>query len=250
MNSQSGLDLICGEAIEELSEMAEGQVDMVLADPPYGYTQNTWDTRIPFDSMWQQLARIIKPSGVIVLNATQPFTSELIHSNLKMFKYCWAWNKVSPSGHLNAKKRPMRKIEDVCVFYTKQCTYNPQGLVWNPRIKSRSSKSQGSECYGKHGDSSVSNWQGYPTNLLEFKNENGLHPTQRPVTLMEYLIKTYTNEGELVVDFTMGSGTTGIACINTNRKFIGIELDPKYFEIAKSRCAKVLTGGLKNEFSE
>ena len=133
----------------------------------------------------------------------------------------------------------MRKTEDIAVFYEKQCTYNPQGLVWNPRKKTRTQSSVGSQCYSKQEEESLCTWEGYPTNLIEFKGEHGLHPTQKPVALMEYLIKTYTNEGETVLDFTMGSGTTGVACRNTGRDFIGIELDPDYFEIAKNRIENV-----------
>jgi site-specific DNA-methyltransferase (adenine-specific) len=189
--------------------------------------------------MWEQLKRIIKPNGAIVMTASQPFTTTLIASNMKMFKYCWVWDKVSPTGHLNAKHRPMKKLEDIAVFCGgKTATYNPQGLVWNPRVKTRSSKTQGSNCYGKHNDKYIATWQGYPTERLEFKNENGLHPTQKPVALMEYLIKTYTNEGETVLDFTAGSGTTGIAALNTNRNAILIEREPEYCEIIKRRIAE------------
>jgi len=145
------------------------------------------------------------------------------------------WDKISPTGHLNAKKRPMKKLEDVVVFCNGTTPYNPQGLVWNPRKKSRSAKTKGSDCYGKHGSDNIATWQGYPTERIEVKNENGLHPTQKPVALMEYLIKTYTNESETVLDFTMGSGTTGVAAKNLKRNFIGIELDEGYFKIAEER---------------
>ena len=229
------VELIHGDCLEEMKKIPDGSVDLVLTDPPYGTTQCRWDTVIPFEPMWEQLKRITKKNGAIVLFGSQPFTSALVMSNPKMFKYEWVWDKVSPTGHLNAKKRPMKKLENVLVFCQYSPVYFPQGLVWNPRIKTRNEKTQGSNCYGKHGSSNIATWQGYPTERIEVKNENGLHPTQKPVALMEYLIKTYTNENETVLDFTMGSGTTGVACKNLNRNFIGIELDKDYYEIAKRR---------------
>ena len=229
------MKLIHGECLEEMKKLPDGSVDMVLTDPPYGTTACKWDIVIPLEPMWEQLKRITKKNGAIVLFGSQPFTSALVMSNVKMFKYCWVWDKVSPTGHLNAKKRPMKKLEDVVFFCYGTTPYNPQGLVWNPRKKSRSPNTSGSNCYGKHGSDNIATWQGYPTERIEIKNENGLHPTQKPVALMEYLIKTYTNEGETVLDFTMGSGTTGVACKNLNRDFIGIELDKDYYEIAKQR---------------
>ena len=231
-------NLINGDCLEEMKKIPDQSIDMVLTDPPYGTTACKWDTVIPFEPMWEQLKRITKKNGAIVLFGSQPFTSALVMSNPKMFKYEWVWDKVSPTGHLNAKKRPMKKLENVLVFCQYSPVYFPQGLVWNPRIKTRNEKTQGSNCYGKHGSSNIATWQGYPTERIEVKNENGLHPTQKPVALMEYLIKTYTNEGETVLDFTMGSGTTGVACKNLNRNFIGIELDPEYFKIAKDRIEK------------
>lgn len=229
------INLMQGDCLERMKEIPDGSVDMILTDPPYGTTACKWDSVIPLDDMWAELKRVIKPDGAIVMTAAQPFTSALIMSNVRNFKYCWAWDKVSPTGHLNAKKRPMKKLEDVVVFCMGSVPYNPQGLKFNPRKKSRSSKSEGSKCYGKHGAENISYFQGYPTERIEIKNENGLHPTQKPVALMEYLIKTYTNEGETVLDFTMGSGTTGVACMNLDRDFIGIELDKDYFEIAEKR---------------
>lgn len=193
--------------------------------------------------MWKQLKRIIKPNGAIVMTASQPFTATLISSNMKMFKYCWVWEKSKATGHLNAKKRPMVKHEDIVVFYGKQPIYNPQGLIEKevPTISKgdRGKKGIGSsgECYGKATKDAVQTHTNYPLSIIrcnvDMKAE--FHPTQKPVALMEYLIKTYTNEGETVLDFTIGSGTTGVAAKNLNRKFIGIELDDKYFEIAKNR---------------
>jgi len=229
------MKLMLGDCLEQMKKIPDGSVDMVLADPPYGTTACKWDSVIPFEPMWEQLKRVTKKNGAIVMTASQPFTSALVMSNVKMFKYCWVWDKVNPTGHLNAKKRPMRKFEDVVVFCQGITPYDPQGLVWNPRKKSRSAQTKGSDCYGKHNSDIISTWQGYPTERIEIKNENGLHPTQKPVALMEYLIKTYTNEDETVLDFTMGSGTTGVACVNTNRVFMGIELDPEYFATAEQR---------------
>ena len=234
--SKSKIELINGDCLEVLPGIPDGSVDMVMADPPYGTTACKWDSIIPLVPMWAQLKRVIKKNGAIVMTASQPFTTTLIASNMKMFKYCWVWDKVSPTGHLNAKHRPMKKFEDVVIFCSgKTATYNPQGLVWNPRVKSRKSNTEGSKCYGKHNDSNLAMWQGYPTERIEFKNENGIHPTQKPVALMEYLIKTYTNEGETVLDFCMGSGTTGKMAKRLNRNFIGIEKDAEYFKIAQER---------------
>ena len=230
-----------------MPKLPDKSIDMVLCDLPYGTTACKWDVIIPFEPLWEQYERIIKDNGAIVLFASQPFTSTLIVSNIRRFKYCWVWEKGSPTGHLNAKHQPMRRTEDIAVFYAKPCTYNPQGLVWNPRIKSRDGRTHGSDCYGSHGDRNLATWQGYPTNLLRFQGEHGSHPTQKPVPLCEYLILTYTNEGETVLDNCMGSGTTGVACYNTNRKFIGIEINPKYFRIAKERIEKA-TAQLKIEF--
>ena len=228
--------IILGDCLEEMPKIPDQSVDMVICDPPYGTTACKWDSVIPLEPMWKQLKRIIKPSGAIVMTASQPFTTTLISSNMKMFKYCWVWDKISPTGHLNAKHRPMKKLEDIVVFCLgKTKTYNAQGLVWNPRVKSRRSTTPGSDCYGKHNNKIIATWQGYPTERIEFKNDNGLHPTQKPVALMEYLIKTYTNEGETVLDFAAGSGTTGVACKNLNRKYILIEKEQKYYDIIRQR---------------
>ena len=239
------IELYHGDCLIEMAKIPDGSVDMVMCDPPYGMTACKWDSIIPLEPMWEHLKRVTKQNGAIVMTASQPFTTTLISSNMKMFKYCWVWNKLYPTNHLNAQRQPMKKTEDVAVFYAKQCTYNPQGLKWNPRIKTRKKSSQGSKCYGEQEESSLCKWEGYPINLIEFKGEHGLHPTQKPVALMEYLIKTYTNEGETVLDFAFGSGTTGVACVNLNRNFIGIEMDDKYFNDAKDRIEQA-----KNLFSE
>jgi site-specific DNA-methyltransferase (adenine-specific) len=214
----------------------------VLTDPPYGTTACKWDSVIPLDLMWAQLKRVIKSKGAIVMTASQPFTTALIASNMKMFKYCWVWEKGKGTGFLNAKKQPIRCIEDVAVFYLKQPTYQPQGLVAGDFSNGRKSKETTckGQTYGAQTGSENAKFTNYPRQLLKFSGEHKpTHPTQKPVTLMEYLIKTYTNEGDTVLDFTMGSGTTGVACVNTGRDFIGIEMDEGYFQIAKDRISSV-----------
>lgn len=233
------MKLIHGNCLKEMKHIESGSVDMILTDPPYGTTACKWDAVISLDLMWEQLKRIIKPNGAIVMTASQPFTSALVMSNPKMFKYCWVWEKSQAVGHLNAWRMPMRNTEDACVFYRKQPTYNPE-LIDKPvkNIRPVTSRTKESDCYGSHKldahkcppDKSM------PRTIIKFNNAQGtVHPTQKPVALMEYLIKTYTNKGETVLDFTMGSGTTGVACKNLDRDFIGIEKDAEYFEIAKKR---------------
>jgi site-specific DNA-methyltransferase (adenine-specific) len=231
--------LMKGDCLERMKEIESGSVDMILTDPPYGTTACKWDSIIPLEPMWEQLKRIIKPNGAIVMTASQPFTSLLVCSNLKMFKYTMHWKK-APIGFLNSKKRPLINIEDLVIFSGK--TYNPQGLLdCSKKIKrGKQSVSVGHDGGRLRGDPYTQKYTNYPAQLIEFKGERGLHPTQKPVALMEYLIKTYTNEGETVLDFTMGSGTTGVACVNTNRKFIGIEMDDNYFDIGSKR----ITGGV------
>ena len=234
------INLMRGDCLERMKEIPDGSVDMILTDPPYGTTQCKWDSVIPLEPMWEQLKRVIKPNGAIVMTASQPFTTTLISSNIKMFKYCWVWDKVNrPTGHLNAKKRPMRQTEDVIVFCSGKVPYNPQMTQGKPY---RATGGKISDNYGSQVKSTTVCDDGlrYPRELISIKaDERGtvgrIHPTQKPVALMEYLIKTYTNPGEAVLDFTMGSGTTGVACINTNRNFIGIEMDHDYFDIADER---------------
>ena len=233
------INLIHGDCLEVMKLIPDGSVDMVLADPPYGTTQCKWDSVIPFEPMWEQLKRVTKKNGAIVLTASQPFTSALIMSNVKIFKYCWVWEKSKSTNFLNAKKQPLRKHEDICVFYRKQPNYNPQMTLGQPYDKGVR-KDQLSGSYGDFKPKHVrSDGERYPTDVFYFKTAESegrvWHPTQKPVALMEYLIKTYTNEGETVLDFTMGSGTTGVAAKSLNRKFIGIELDEAYFNIAKER---------------
>ena len=236
-------DLMRGDCLELMKQIPDDSVDMVLCDLPYGMTQNKWDAVIPFEALWAEYRRIRKPSAAIVLTAAQPFTSALIMSNPKEFKYQWVWDKVQPTGHLNAKKKPMRRHEDVIVFYAEQPIYNPQ-LTEGKVIKRTAGKAPQSTNYGHFesvgGDSGTTR---QPTTILQVSsgrspNARTVHPTQKPVALMEYLIRTYTNKGDTVLDNTMGSGTTGVACANTGRKFIGIEMDEKYFEIAKDRIDK------------
>ena len=229
------INLMLGDCLERMKEIPDGSVDMVLTDPPYGTTACKWDTVIDLPAMWEQLKRVIKPNGAIVIFGSEPFSSTLRVSNSKWYSYDWKWEKTKPVGHLKANRKPMNKYEDIIVFSKKQPTYNPQGLkAIEPRNITRTNKGS---IYGKQaGVGSVQKFTGYPSNIIKFKSQNGkLHPTQKPVALMEYLIKTYTNEGETVLDFTMGSGSTGVACVNTNRRFIGIELDRGYFNIAKKR---------------
>jgi site-specific DNA-methyltransferase (adenine-specific) len=212
---------------------------MVLADPPYGTTACKWDTVIDLEGMWAQLKRITKPNGAIVMTASQPFTSALVMSNPKMFKYDWIWRKPKGTGHLNAKRMPMRDKEDVIVFCSGKPAYNPQfseGLAYKEKSGWKGTK--GYEGYGvdkRQGEDNPG--RRYPKQVIEFGvvERGTVHPTQKPVALMEYLIRTYTNEGETVLDFAMGSGSTGVAAVNTNRNFIGIELDPDYFAIAEQR---------------
>jgi site-specific DNA-methyltransferase (adenine-specific) len=233
------MKLINGDCLEEMKNIPDGSVDMILTDPPYGTTACKWDSIIPLEPMWKQLKRIIKPNGAIVMTGSQPFTTTLIASNLKMFKYCWVWEKNIASNFAFAKYGVMKFHEDVCVFYRKPPTYNPimtKGKPNNSVGKGVRCKDANSTANTRMVTNKTDGWK-HPKSVIKFNRETGLHPTQKPVALMEYLIKTYTNEGETVLDFTMGSGTTGVACKNLNRKFIGIELDEEYFEIAQNRIS-------------
>ena len=235
-------NLMHGDCLDRMKEIPDGSVDMVLADPPYGSTQCAWDSIIPLEPMWKELKRAIKPNGAVVMTASQPFTSILVSSNLKMFKYDWVWKKSRPTGVLNAKRQVLRNKEDVLVFYRQQCTYNPQGLSkinkmvgTGATIANQNGNATGKIKQTESGKYLQENGN-YPRQIIEFNSEGStVHPTQKPVALMEYLINTYTNEGETVLDFTAGSFTTGVACVNINRKFIGIEMEDKYFEIGKNR---------------
>ena len=233
------IDLRQGDCLELMKDIPDGSIDLILCDLPYGTTACKWDVVIPFDKLWEQYNRIIKENGAIVLFSQMPFTAELAHSNLKLFKYEWIWQKDNGTGFLNAKKMPLKIHENILVFYKKLPIYNPQMRTGFKPYKCKQGRH--STNYGSYeqGHITESNGERYPIDIIEFKKDSGLHPTQKPVALLEYLIKTYTNEGDLVLDFTMGSGSTGVACINTNRKFIGIELDENYFNIAKNRLENI-----------
>lgn len=235
--------------MEVMQYIPDKSVDLVLCDLPYGTTQNKWDSVLPLADLWSEYRRITKPSAAIVLTAAQPFTSAVVMSNIREFKYAWTWDKVNrPTGHLNAKKQPMRQTEDVLVFYQAQPTYNPQMVQGEP-YRTTGSKKSGNYGAQRATTTVCDDGMRYPRNLLAIPaDERGavgrVHPTQKPVALMEYLVKTYTNEGDTVLDNTMGSGTTGVAAANTGRKFIGIERDPEYFEIAQQRIYSAAFGGL------
>ena len=223
------------DCLEGMKRIDDGSVDMVLRDLPYGTTWCKWDTIIPFEPLWEQYKRVIKPNGAIVLTAQTPFDKVLGCSNLQMLKYEWIWRKTRPTGHLNAKRMPMREHENILVFYKNLPTYNPQGLVKLESPVLRKGRDKGAN-YGKSEKDSYRKATGYPRDILEIPSEGKtIHPTQKPVALFEYLIKTYTNPGELVLDNCMGSGTTAIACMNTGRNFIGFEMDKGYYDIACKR---------------
>ena len=231
------------DCLEGMKRIPDGSIDMILCDLPYGTTACKWDTVIPFEPLWEQYNRIIKDNGAIVLTASQPFTSNLVMSNPKMFKYEWIWNKTRPTGSMLAKKRPLKEHECILVFYKKQPTYNPQmtkaeRIVEKERIVNKGEVNGNVRLKRKFDNGGLA----YPRSIQVFANpnHNSLHPTQKPVELFEYLIKTYTAEGEIVLDNCIGSGTTAIACINTNRNYIGFELDKHYCEVAKERVRKAL----------
>jgi site-specific DNA-methyltransferase (adenine-specific) len=240
------IDLRKGDCLELMKDIPDKSIDAIICDLPYGTTACKWDTIIPFEPLWEQYKRIIKNNGAIVLFASQPFTSALVMSNPKMFKYSLVWDKVAVTNPMLAKKQPMRCHEDVLVFYDKQPTYNPQmrvGVKWSRAGK----KQHATDTLGQStlfNNGSDESEMKYPKSIITFSNADKTkneHPTQKPLDLMEWLVKTYTNEGDLVLDNTMGSGTTGVACVNTNRGFIGMELDDKYFEIAKARINEAIT---------
>ena len=245
----SNINLYQGDCLEVMKEIKDKSIDMILCDLPYGTTKCKWDVMIDLTLLWEQYNRIIKDNGAIVLFGSEPFTSILICSNVKMFKYNWIWQKNKTTGFLNAKHQPLNDNETISVFYKKQCTYNPQmtkaDKVYKRGYVIRDSKRdiQQSDCYGEQKSfMQIDNGLRYPKRIQYFNNNdtrNQLHPTQKPVELLEYLIKTYTNENDLILDNCMGSGSTGVACKNLNRDFIGIELDENYFNIAKERIDKV-----------
>lgn len=234
-----GITLWQGDCLELMKGIEDNSVDMVLCDLPYGTTRNKWDSIIPLDRLWEQYKRVIKDNGAIVLFSAEPFTSLLITSNIQWFRYDLIWSKTQGSDFLNANRKPLRSHENICVFYKKQPTYNPQKTEGKP-YKAKSGETTSSN-FGKfNGNHHTENKDGKrcPLSVLRFSGEHNRgkqHPTQKPTDLLEWLIKTYTNKGETVLDNSMGSGSCGVACVNTGRKFIGIELDNGYFDIAKER---------------
>jgi len=239
------------DCLEGMKYIDDKSIDMILCDLPYGTTACKWDVVIPFESLWEQYERVIKDNGAIVLFSRQPFTSQLINSNLKMYRYELIWQKEQATNFLHIKKQFGQATENIEVFYKHQPTYNPQMVKTNKPVKSNGGNS--SRTYNNQtfiGSDEV-RYEKYPLNILTFKRDKtGLHPTQKPVALFEYLIKTYTNRGDTVLDNCMGSGTTAIACINTNRNYIGFELNKEYYEIAKNRINKhILDNNLQDRYS-
>jgi len=236
-------EILNGDCLELMNYISDSSIDMILCDLPYGTTACKWDTVIPFDKLWAQYERVIKPNGAIVLTASQPFTTVLINSNLKMFKYCWIWNKRFAGNFVLAKYQPQKIHEDICVFSKKTHQYIPQMAIRDKPIKMGKNRSEsGSVNLSKAKDEYTGKvyTKKYPESIIEHNVRvgRGLHPTQKPVALFEYLIKTYTNAGDLVLDNCAGSGTTAIACINTNRNYIVMEQDEKYFDIMKARITQ------------
>lgn len=233
------IDLRQGDCLELMKDIPDKSIDMILCDLPYGTTACKWDIVIPFDKLWEQYNRIIKDNGAIVLFGSEPFSSKLRISNMKNYRYDWIWKKTKFSNFLCLKKQPARNYENICVFYKKQPTYNPQMEKGEPyKDNGRKIRKSNQQTFGvKTQLPVINNGTRYPNSIIFFSNGNNknVHPTQKPVALLEYLIKTYTNEGETVLDNCMGSGSTGVACINTNRNFIGIELEENYYKIACER---------------
>ena len=235
------IDLRLGDCLEVMKDIPDGSVDAIITDPPYGTTACKWDSVIPFEPMWEQLNRIIKPNGAIVLFGSEPFSSALRMSNIKNYRYDLIWNKIRAAGFLNANRMPLKQHENISLFYKKLPTYNPQKYIDKPYDKTKyNGKDMKENVLGSYvSKSSKNNGERFPKSILKFSQnwsrQQQIHPTQKPILLMEYLIRTYTNENETVLDFTMGSGSTGVAAKNLNRNFIGIEQDQKYFNIAEQR---------------
>ena len=239
--SEGKKEILLGDCLELMKDIPNGSIDMILCDLPYGTTNCKWDIIIPFEKLWEQYYRITKPNAAIVLFSTQPFTTALISSNMKDFRYSLIWDKIRAAGFLNANRMPLKQHEDINVFYKMQPTYNPQKYIDKPydKTKYNGNKLDKNVLGAYTSQSSKNEGERFPKSILTFsqnwRRQDQIHPTQKPVALMEYLIKTYTQEGETVLDFVMGSGTTGLAAKNLNRNFIGIEKDAGYFEIAKQR---------------
>ena len=232
--------LMQGDCLELMKDIPDGSVDMVLADLPYGTTACKWDAIIPFEPLWEQYERVIKENGAIVLTASQPFTTKLINSNINIYRYNLVWEKEQGTDFMLAKKKPLKNFEDICIFYKRQPVYNPQMVDVGKGWVKRDTGKTFNQITGQQEKESIKKSNGslrYPTSILKYNRpkQKSVHPTQKPVPLFEYLIKTYTNEGDTVLDNVMGSGTTGVACKNLNRNFIGMELDEGYFKIATER---------------
>ena len=238
----SCINLMLGDCLQKLKEIPDGTIDLVLSDLPYQTTECDWDSLIDLSLLWPELLRVGKHNAAFVFTAAQPFTSQLVMSMPELFRYDWVWEKGNATGFFNAKLMPLRAHESVLVFYRKLPTYNPQKTSGHP-LKTAKKKVVNSECYGKDISlPSYSSTERYPRSVQFFssdKQKANYHPTQKPVSLMQYLIRTYSNVGEVVLDVTMGSGTTGVAALAENRRFIGIEKEQKYFDIARLRIAKL-----------
>lgn len=237
------MQLFNGDCLDLLPQLPDASVDMVMCDLPYGTTQNKWDTIIPLEPLWAQYRRVCKPGAAIVLTAAQPFTSVLVMSNLCEFKYQWVWDKKIPSGMAYARYQPMRQHEDILVFYKNAALYNPQKTLRDVPIKAGGMRESSNTGKGLGVALKKEYLDKHPTSILTFDKirRNSQHPTEKPVALMEYLIRTYTHEGMIVLDNCMGSGTTGVACVNTARDFIGMEREAPYFQIAQDRIIAALT---------
>lgn len=231
-------ELLCGDCLDRMKEIPDKSIDMIFADLPYGTTKNVWDVKIDLDKMWKEYNRLLKTNGAVLLFSAQPFTTDLINSNRKWFRYEWIWQKPMPVGFLNANRMPLRSHENILVFYKHLPTYNPQKIKREkPQVRKDNKKH--TSIYGNYGVFDRVNEYCYPKDVVTFatnrKVDGCCHPTQKPVSLLSYMIKSYTNEGDTVLDPTMGSGSTGVACRLTNRNFIGIEKDGQYFAIARRR---------------
>jgi len=243
--------IYCGDCLELMPDIPDGSIDMILTDVPYGTTACSWDTIIPLEPMWEQIKRVIKPNGAIVMTASQPFTTTLISSNMKMFKYEWIWEKSVASCPFDAKNKPMKIHDNIVIFSLgdvptnsrNKMKYFPQELCKINRVCKNLKTNRVSYGGNRPGlnNTYVQSFTGYPTSILKFRNDKRLHPTQKPVALFEYLIKTYTNEGDTVLDFVIGSGTTAVACIRTGRRYIGMEISQEYCDIANKRIERELS---------
>ena len=233
------LKLLNGDCLELIESIDDKSIDMIFTDLPYGTTKCKWDSIIPLDKMWEQYERVIKDNGAIVLTASQPFTTKLINNNMKLFRYEWIWEKNRSSGYLNANRMPLKNHENICVFYKKLPKYNPQKTKGKPYKNKRASQSNVYDGVRIEHWETKNSGDRYPVTVQKFQTETGYHPTQKPVELVKYMIKTYTDEGDVVLDSCMGSGTTGVACRELNRNFIGIELDTVYFNISRWRIMQI-----------